>query len=70
MMSNYEYNALGRIWVVWKSNVRLTPVFKSDQIITVSVKIQNMEEEFFCSFVYAKNTIEERRELWDDMCNH
>lgn len=44
-MSNYEHNALGRIWVVWKSNVRLTPIFKSDQIITVSVKIQGMEEE-------------------------
>lgn len=69
-MSNYEYNALGRIWVIWKSNVRLTPVFKSDQIITVSVKIQEMEEEFFCSFVYARNTVEERKELWEDMCNH
>lgn len=69
-MSNYEYNALGRIWVVWKSSVRLTPVFKSDQIITVSVKLQNMEEEFFCSFVYARNTIEERKKWWDNMCNH
>lgn len=41
-MANYEHNALGRIWVVWKPNVRLSPVFKSDQIITCSVKIQEM----------------------------
>lgn len=69
-MANYEHNALGRIWVVWKPNVRLSPVFKSDQIITCSVKIQEMEEEFFCSFVYARNTVEERKELWGDICNH
>lgn len=26
-MWNYEYNVLGRIWVVWNFNVRLSPVF-------------------------------------------
>lgn len=56
--------------MVWKSSVRLSPVFKSDQIITVSVKIQGMEDEFFCLFVYAINTMEERKELWEDICNH
>lgn len=69
-MANYEYNGLGRIWVVWKSDVRLSPVFKSDQMITRSVKIRGKEEEFFCSFIYARNTAEERKELWDDICNH
>ncbi|KAF8109181.1 hypothetical protein N665_0101s0011 [Sinapis alba] len=69
-MSNYEHNALERIWVVWKSNVRLTPVFKSDQIITMPMKLQGNEDEFFCSFVYARNTMEERKEFWEDMCNH
>lgn len=36
-VNNYEYNRKGRIWVVWSPQVRVTPVFKSDQIITVSV---------------------------------
>lgn len=58
-MANYEYNGLGRIWVVWKSDVRLSPVFKSDQMITSSVKIRGKEEEFFCLFIYARNTAEE-----------
>lgn len=69
-MSNYEHNALGRIWVVWNSSVRLTPVFKSDQVITVSVKLEGLDDEFFCSFVYARNTAEERKGLWEDLCNH
>ena len=28
------------------------------------------EEEFLCTFVYAKNQSEERKELWDDLCYH
>lgn len=48
----------GRIWVIWSSQVRVTPIFKSDQIVTVSVLLEGEEEEFFCSFVYAENTIE------------
>lgn len=57
-MSNYEFNRKGRIWVLWSPQVRMTPVFKSDQIITVSVLLEGEEEEFFCSFVYADNSAE------------
>lgn len=28
-MANYEYNRLGRLWVLWRSEVRMTPVYKS-----------------------------------------
>lgn len=28
-----------------------------------------MKEEFFCSFVYASNLVEERKELWRDLCD-
>lgn len=62
-MSNYEFNRLGRIWVVWKNNVRVTPVFKSGQMITCSVLVEGNEDEFFVSFVYASNFVEGRREL-------
>lgn len=45
-MSNYEYNHGGRIWVIWRDSVRVSPVFKSDQIITCSVLLNGSEEEF------------------------
>lgn len=70
VLSNYEYNTLGRIWVVWRSNVRLTLVFKSSQIITCSVMMEECKKEFFCSFVYALNTSEEKKSLWEDIRNH
>lgn len=47
VMTNYECNRRGRIWVIWKKNVRLSPFFKSSQVITCSVKLENQEEEFF-----------------------
>lgn len=69
-MSNYEFNQLGRLWVVWNSTVRMTPVYKSAQLITCSVLLQGQTKEFFCSFVYAFNTVEERRSLWEDLQSH
>lgn len=53
VLTNYEYNSRGRIWVVWKSNVRFTIFFKSSQVITCSVKLEELDNEFFCSFIYA-----------------
>lgn len=69
-LSNYENYRLGRIWVVWSPKVRVTPCFKSGQVITCSILMDGMEEEIFCSFVYASNTMEERKELWNDLKNH
>lgn len=68
-MTNYEYSQGGRIWLVWKDSVRMTPVYKTDQLITCSVAFQD-EEEFFCTFVYASNQREERKVLWEDLCRH
>lgn len=70
VLTNYEYNRLGRIWVVWRPNVRLTPFFKSGQVITCSVKLEGEDSEFFCSFIYASNFDEERRDLWNDLRAH
>lgn len=69
-MSNYEFNPLERIWVVWRNNVRVTPVFKSGQIITCSVLVDGATVEFFMSFAYASNLAEERTELRDDLKHH
>lgn len=54
-ISNYENHRLGRIWVIWSPEVRVTPCFKSNQLITCSVLLEGMEEEFFCWFFYASN---------------
>lgn len=50
---NYECSQGGRIWVLWRDSVRMTPVYKSDQLITCSVEVEG-EKEFLCTFVYAK----------------
>lgn len=69
MLTNYEYNQLGRIWLVWRFDVRVTPVFKSDQLITVSMVLSG-GGDFFLSVIYAKNTEVERHVLWEDLKNH
>lgn len=69
-MANYEFNRLGRLWVVWKQEVRMTPVFKSAQIITFSVLLPGEKGEFFCSFIYVLNSMEERKDLWNDLRSH
>lgn len=69
-VNNYEFSRKGRIWVLWSPQVRVTPVFKSSQIITVSVLLEGEQEEFFCSFVYAENIAEQRKELWEDIKSH
>ena len=69
-MANYEHNQLGRIWVVWDQSVKMTPVYKSSQLITCSVLLEGRTEEIICSFVYVLNTMEERRVLWEELRNH
>ncbi|KAF8116436.1 hypothetical protein N665_0018s0046 [Sinapis alba] len=69
-ISNYEHHRLGRIWVVWSPEVRVTPCFKTNQVITCSVLLDGVQKEFICSFVYASNFPEERKELWNDLKDH
>lgn len=69
-MANYEYNRLGRIWILWRSGLRITPVYKSAQLISCLVLLPGQREEFVCSFIYAYNTMEERKELWEDLRSH
>ncbi|KAG7543595.1 Reverse transcriptase zinc-binding domain [Arabidopsis thaliana x Arabidopsis arenosa] len=69
-MSNYEEHRLGRLWLVWRHNVRVTPLFKTAQLITVSIYIEGRREEFFVTFVYASNHVAERKLLWDDIIAH
>ena len=61
-MTNYEYSQGGRIWLVWRDTVRMTPVYKTEQMITCSVGLKE-EDEFFCTFIYENNLAEDRKEL-------
>ncbi|XP_023637566.1 uncharacterized protein LOC111830212 [Capsella rubella] len=70
MLTNYEFNCRGRIWIMWRDTARLTPFFKSAQLVTCSVQLQGQEGEFFCSFIYASNCPAERKELWRDLRDH
>lgn len=44
-ITNYEDSQGGRIWLLWRDSVRMSPVYKSDQIITCLVEMEG-EEEF------------------------
>lgn len=68
-ITNYEESQGGRIWFLWRDMVRITPVYKSDQTITVSVEMQG-EEAYYCSCVYAGNSVEEKKGLWSDLAYH
>lgn len=39
-MTNYEHIQGGRIWFLWRDTVRMSRVYKTDQLITCSVAMQ------------------------------
>lgn len=39
-------------------------------MITVSIKMEGRDEEFFVSFIYTSNTMEEHKGLWTDIRDH
>jgi len=60
---NYEEYRLGRIWLLWRNNVQVTPIYKTSQLITCSILIEGEKEECFAIFVYASNFVMERKTL-------
>lgn len=68
-ITNYEDSSGGRIWLIWRDDVRITPVYKTDQLVTCLVELQG-EEGFYYTCIYASNQMEERRVLWEDLAHH
>ncbi|XP_010501556.1 PREDICTED: uncharacterized protein LOC104778826 [Camelina sativa] len=64
---NYEFEELGRIWVVWDKRVRLHIHSKSGQMITCIVRMPNSPKEVVYSFIYAVNCKYGRQQLWDEI---
>ncbi|XP_021985761.1 uncharacterized protein LOC110881945 [Helianthus annuus] len=60
-----------RIILGWDSNiVDIMTLAQSDQVMHTQVHFKNSKKIMFCSFVYAKNSYIERRELWDSLKIH
>lgn len=53
-----------------ENNVRVTPLYKTSQLITCSIYIEGRKEEFFVSIIYASNFVAERKILWKDLQYH
>lgn len=68
-VTNYAHSNGGGIWLVWRDEVCMSPVCKTDQFITCSVGLVDQEEFFFTS-VYTSNTVDGRKSLWEDLCQH
>ena len=67
-ITNYEDSHGGRIWLIWRDDVRIIPVYKTDQLVTCLVELQG-EEGFYYTCIYASNQMEERRVLWEDLAH-
>ncbi|XP_022030846.1 uncharacterized protein LOC110931776 [Helianthus annuus] len=60
-----------RIIVGWNDDhVQLMVLAQTDQVMHVQLKSKIDSKILFVSFVYAKNTYQERRVLWQDLCKH
>ncbi|XP_062075263.1 uncharacterized protein LOC133779303 [Humulus lupulus] len=58
----------GRILLIWQANIVSVEVLQgSDQFIHAYVKELGSSKELCLSFVYGRNTIEERLQLWQDL---
>ncbi|XP_062089117.1 uncharacterized protein LOC133795676 [Humulus lupulus] len=58
----------GRLLLVWQSKIVLVEVLQeSDQFIHSRVKDLGSGKEFSLSFVYGRNTVEERYQLWQTL---
>ncbi|KAI3808225.1 hypothetical protein L1987_24173 [Smallanthus sonchifolius] len=60
-----------RIIVGWNNEmVDLMVLAQTEQVMHVQLVSKIDSKTLFCSFVYAKNTYQERRDLWKDLCKH
>ncbi|XP_021975392.1 uncharacterized protein LOC110870522 [Helianthus annuus] len=60
-----------RIILGWNSDVvDLMVLSQEDQVIHTQICPKHDNNAVFCSFVYAKNSYQERRRLWETLCIH
>lgn len=59
----------GKIWLLWGEEIDVVVLSASNQFIHCSVKDRVSNAEFFASFIYAKCTVKEIIDLWQDLMN-
>ncbi|CAA0382872.1 unnamed protein product [Arabidopsis thaliana] len=65
--ANYSAAENGHIWVVWDPSISVICLKKSAQLMPCGVHVPATSQSFAVAFVYAYNTIIQRRSLWDDI---
>ncbi|OIT34460.1 hypothetical protein A4A49_66105, partial [Nicotiana attenuata] len=61
-----HYN--GRIWISWRPDYyKIQPKMRTAQVITCEITYVPLKLQFMLSRVYAHNTREERKELWETL---
>ncbi|CAE6196409.1 unnamed protein product [Arabidopsis arenosa] len=66
---NYQLAENGRIWVIWDPAISVICFHKSAQCMLCGVFVPATGESFSVAFVYAFNTVVERRDLWRELTN-
>ena len=62
---NYSSHRLGRIWVAWDPAIlSISLLLSSTQLIHVSIKVLETNQEFLASYVYGLNEDAGREALW------
>ena len=64
---NYEFLENGRIWVVWDPAISVICFHKSPELMLCGVFVPATGESFSVAFVYAFNTLIQRRDLWIEL---
>lgn len=69
VFDNYDHALFGRIWVGWDPLIlKVTPMYRSDQIIHVFCSFINQKGDFRASAVcYSSNEVNLRKALWADL---
>ncbi|XP_019240335.1 PREDICTED: uncharacterized protein LOC109220328 [Nicotiana attenuata] len=66
--SDEAINERRRIWILWKEQlVQVNITLASDQLVHCKVRDKSTHNTFEITFVYGKNTVTERRNLWDQL---
>lgn len=56
----------GRIWILWKPQIRLVVLEEHPQFIHTNIETKT-HGLICCTFIYASNSMSERNELWQHM---
>ncbi|KAL8492860.1 hypothetical protein ACS0TY_024164 [Phlomoides rotata] len=65
---NFESSDGGRVLILWNAGlVDITEINKTDQFISVNVVCRTTRNRFLWSMVYGRNTVVQRRVLWDTL---